>query len=170
MAPEDAESSSSSDQPELLRQILLTMQSIKQDFQHLSTAVDSIQGQINVLSGVKQVHDIAGGDHLSQARVAPTEPSLTKEQQFASEIEAGPNAQASSLAVGSAEPSEARSAAEPIKHNSIAPSRIILTTYPGQSGIDPVTMRWGHVDALRRGPVVVSRSQSTVRRRNGKRG
>lgn len=168
MAPEDAESTSN--QHELLKQILLTMQSLKQDFQQLSTAVDSIQGQINVLSGVKQVHDVAGGNHLSQARVAPTEPSLTREQQFASDTEAGPNAQASSLEFGSAEPSEARSAGEPVKQNSIAPSRIILTTYPGQSGIDPVTMRWGHVDALRRGPVVVSRSQSTVRRRNGKRG
>lgn len=45
-------------------------------------------------------------------------------------------------------------------------SRIVLTTYPGQSGIDPVTMNWGHEDPISRGPVVVSRNPSTVRRRN----
>jgi hypothetical protein len=46
-------------------------------------------------------------------------------------------------------------------------SRIILTTYPGQAGIRPLAMNWGHADPLQRGPVVVSRNQSTIRRRNG---
>lgn len=45
-------------------------------------------------------------------------------------------------------------------------SRIILTTYPKQIGIDPLMMDWGNADPLRRGPVVVSRSQSSIRRRN----
>ena len=45
-------------------------------------------------------------------------------------------------------------------------SRIILTTYPGQSGIDPVPLEWGHPDPAKRGPVVVSRHPSTIRRRN----
>ena len=46
-------------------------------------------------------------------------------------------------------------------------SRIILTTYPGQSGIDPLPMKWGAADPTERGPVAVSRHTSTVRRRNG---
>ncbi|QUC19409.1 uncharacterized protein UV8b_03650 [Ustilaginoidea virens] len=46
-------------------------------------------------------------------------------------------------------------------------SRIVLTTYPKQTGISPLAMDWGNVDPLRRGPVVVSRSPSTIRRRNG---
>lgn len=45
-------------------------------------------------------------------------------------------------------------------------SRIILTTYPGQSGIDPIPLAWGEANPARRGPVVVSRMQSTIRRRN----
>ncbi|RYP35281.1 hypothetical protein DL768_011006 [Monosporascus sp. mg162] len=45
-------------------------------------------------------------------------------------------------------------------------SRIILTTYPKQNGIDPLPLDWGAPDAPRRGPVVVSRSSSTIRRRN----
>ncbi|KAJ5248021.1 hypothetical protein N7524_011981 [Penicillium chrysogenum] len=43
---------------------------------------------------------------------------------------------------------------------------IILTTYPGQSGIDPVPLEWGAPDAKSRGPVVVSRSGNLVKRRN----
>ncbi|KAI1106101.1 putative GTP cyclohydrolase II [Jackrogersella minutella] len=45
-------------------------------------------------------------------------------------------------------------------------SRIILTTYPKQIGINPFTLQWGAPDARDRGPVVVSRSSSTIRRRN----
>lgn len=52
---------------------------------------------------------------------------------------------------------------------SIFSSRIILTTYPGQSGIDPVPLAWGEQDPAARGPVVVARQQNTIRRRNGKR-
>lgn len=45
-------------------------------------------------------------------------------------------------------------------------SRIILTTYPKQIGINPIPMNWGASDAAKRGPIVVSRSSSTIRRRN----
>lgn len=46
-------------------------------------------------------------------------------------------------------------------------SRVILTTYPRQIGIDPIPMNWGHSDSNTRGPVVVSRTRSTIGRRNG---
>lgn len=45
-------------------------------------------------------------------------------------------------------------------------SRIILTTYPGQSGIDPVPLSWGAPTAAERGPVLVSRHPASIRRRN----
>jgi len=45
-------------------------------------------------------------------------------------------------------------------------SRIILTTYPGQHGIEPVPMNWGEYDPAKRGPVVVSRAAGTVKKRN----
>ncbi|KAK0720483.1 GTP cyclohydrolase N terminal-domain-containing protein [Lasiosphaeris hirsuta] len=45
-------------------------------------------------------------------------------------------------------------------------SRIILTTYPKQIGIKPLPMEWGAADPEKRGPVAVSRSASTIRRRN----
>ncbi|CVL13108.1 related to bifunctional GTP cyclohydrolase II/3, 4-dihydroxy-2butanone-4-phosphate synthase [Fusarium proliferatum] len=46
-------------------------------------------------------------------------------------------------------------------------SRIILTTYPKQIGINPLPMEWGNQDPVKRGPIVVSRAASTIRRRNG---
>ncbi|KAI6766169.1 hypothetical protein HG530_007239 [Fusarium avenaceum] len=45
-------------------------------------------------------------------------------------------------------------------------SRIILTTYPKQIGINPLPMDWGNSDPAKRGPIVVSRASSTIRRRN----
>ncbi|KAI5921312.1 GTP cyclohydrolase N terminal-domain-containing protein [Camillea tinctor] len=44
-------------------------------------------------------------------------------------------------------------------------SRIILTTYPKQIGIKPLPLNWG-APGPERGPVVVSRSSSTIRKRN----
>ncbi|SPQ21699.1 89b280d9-87b2-4c8a-96ab-524d756244b3 [Thermothielavioides terrestris] len=45
-------------------------------------------------------------------------------------------------------------------------SRVVLTTYPKQIGIKPLPMEWGAADPLERGPVTVSRSPSTIGRRN----
>ncbi|AEO56368.1 hypothetical protein MYCTH_2301194 [Thermothelomyces thermophilus ATCC 42464] len=45
-------------------------------------------------------------------------------------------------------------------------SRVVLTTYPKQIGIKPLPLEWGAADPLQRGPVTVSRSPSTIGRRN----
>ncbi|KAH7033484.1 GTP cyclohydrolase II [Microdochium trichocladiopsis] len=44
--------------------------------------------------------------------------------------------------------------------------RIILTTYPGQSVVDPVPLTWGAATAEERGPILVARSSETLKRRN----
>ena len=44
----------------------------------------------------------------------------------------------------------------------------VVRTYPGQAGINPLPMDWGNKDYQKRGPVVVSRGATTIRRRNGK--
>lgn len=41
-------------------------------------------------------------------------------------------------------------------------------TYPKQIGIKPFLMKWGASEPIERGPIVVSRYSSTIRRRNGK--
>lgn len=52
------------------------------------------------------------------------------------------------------------------------PYEILLTqtlarTYPNQIGINPLPMSWGQKDPEQRGPVVVSRTATTLGRRNG---
>jgi hypothetical protein len=49
---------------------------------------------------------------------------------------------------------------------SLYASRVILTTYPGQVGIVPLPMAWGHPDPNVRGPVVASRHPSCIKQRN----
>ncbi|KAJ5316172.1 hypothetical protein N7476_006479 [Penicillium atrosanguineum] len=44
--------------------------------------------------------------------------------------------------------------------------RIILTTYPGQSVVDPIPLNWGNGNPEERGPVLVSRESNTITRRN----
>lgn len=46
------------------------------------------------------------------------------------------------------------------------PNRITITTYPGQVGVEPIPFQWGLADPHQRGPVVVSRAPSTIKRRN----
>ncbi|KAL2211943.1 hypothetical protein CC79DRAFT_1265972 [Sarocladium strictum] len=41
-----------------------------------------------------------------------------------------------------------------------------IRTYPKQIGIDPLPLDWGNMNPLQRGPVVVSRGHSSIRRRN----
>jgi hypothetical protein len=45
-------------------------------------------------------------------------------------------------------------------------SRIVLTTYPGQIGINPIPLKWGANDPLERGPIVASRLPDSMKVRN----
>ncbi|KAJ2394149.1 hypothetical protein GGI23_004800, partial [Coemansia sp. RSA 2559] len=49
---------------------------------------------------------------------------------------------------------------------SLYPSRVVLTTYPSQLGIDPIPLHWGAKTPDERGPVVASRNQDTIGKRN----
>lgn len=50
--------------------------------------------------------------------------------------------------------------------SSMYPSRVILTTYPSQHGIKPVSLNWGAADPKVRGPVVASRHAESIKKRN----
>ncbi|KAJ8291657.1 Uracil-regulated protein 1 [Rhodotorula toruloides] len=45
-------------------------------------------------------------------------------------------------------------------------SRVILTTYPGQVGINPIPLKWGAATPEERGPVVASRQPKSLKVRN----
>lgn len=138
----------SQDTASLLTQILSKLETIEKENKALASSVDLITGRVNALAGVKAVRDAAKTTPKTHS-VAVTETGTVTEPEA---HPTSPTEEASK---------EAHRPATP------ATSRIILTTYPGQSGIDPIIMNWGEKDPAKRGPVVVSRASGTVRRRNG---
>lgn len=153
---------------DLLKQILATLQSIQSDYRQLSTALDTIEGRVNILAGVKQIYNAAGNRQEINDEVKASENLGRGQDSGVSSVTDSGNML---LADVPSNPAPLQIEVKPVSSgripSSTASSRIILTTYPGQSGIDPLILNWGHRDPLQRGPVVVSRSQSTIRRRNG---
>lgn len=160
-----------SEQSDLLRQILSTVQSIEQHYTRLAATVESVQRQITNLSEARQAH-------------SPVDeyPAPVDEQNSVASLEILNDEhknthQAAAESLTSLHPSrldflhrslpDGRPSSPKGRPGAASISRIILTTYPNQSGIDPITLNWGHEDPVQRGPVVVSRNQSTIRRRNG---
>lgn len=132
----------------LLQQILTEVKSLKSENAQLSSAVDAITGRVNVLAGVKEVQGTAASATKKEPATLPEasrQPIPTEEVVAASDT-----------------PTEAS------PRRSSVTSKIILTSYPGQSGVDPLPMSWGHQDPKLRGPVVVSRHGNTIKKRNGK--
>ena len=134
----------------LLDQIQSTLYTIQQDYKNLTTTVESISGKVNVLAGVQQIQEAAGDQHNDNDELHPvTVSNANNDSDVIPSLSTTPPGQA-------------------VPPRASRTSRIILTTHPGQSGIDPIPMQWGHKDPSSRGPVVVARSQSTFRRRNGR--
>ncbi|KEQ76230.1 GTP cyclohydrolase-like protein II [Aureobasidium namibiae CBS 147.97] len=132
----------------LLHEILASLKTIQQENTHLAAAVDAINGRVNILAGVKQVKDMTvdptAVERNKQHHADPVVPTLT----------------------GSTPSSPDLSGVPESGRRSSVTSKIILTSYPGQAGVDPLPMSWGHKDPSIRGPVVVSRNPTSIRRRN----
>lgn len=130
------------DTAQVLNALLQTVSSISTQLNSLSAKVDSLD---------KRTADSSDGAVESSAPASPAigtgEPVGTPSLQ-----------QTPSTASG----------VVPTKKSQITTSKIILTTYPSQNGIEPVPMDWGNADPQKRGPVIVSRGKDTVKKRNGK--
>jgi len=133
----------------VLQEILSSINALKDQHVELASAVDAITGRVNVLAGVKQIQ---------AAKPSTVSLSHSNETKDLSTVE-----EESKESMKDLQPSP-----EPmLRKNSTSSSKIILTSYPGQSGVDPIPMDWGNPDPNIRGPVVVSRLANTIRRRNG---
>ncbi|KAI9661659.1 MAG: putative GTP cyclohydrolase [Bathelium mastoideum] len=154
-----------------LQEILSNIKSLQQEHSQLASAVDAINGRVNTLAEIKEVHDEAAkgtpalkpqpsshghGQHLSdgESRASP----------FVLHGQDGTHA--SPPPATPASPALSSSPNIDGSRRSSYSSKIILTSYPGQSGVDPLPMNWGNKDPNLRGPVVVSRNHSTIRKRN----
>jgi hypothetical protein len=161
-----------SNRSDLLKQILSTVQSIQKSYSCLPAAVETLQGQVNILAGIERIQDAAEQQNVPISNAASTSDPIAVDHSGSQNAQSAMDG-SGSMPTPDAEThhgtaSQVESSPSARKPSTTTISRIILTTYPGQSGIDPLIMNWGHPDALLRGPVVVSRNQSTIRRRNGR--
>jgi hypothetical protein len=139
----------------LLREILETLKTLKTDNTVLAASVDKINGRVNMLASVKQIKDEAA---LEAARGSLSN-NKAKEADTDKAVEA--------VSQQYDQPPANAVDASPRRASVSKTSKIILTSYPGQAGVDPLPMEWGAKDPAIRGPVVVSRHPNTIRRRNG---
>jgi len=138
----------------VLKEILEGLRALRTENSSLAASVDKINGRVNMLAGIKQIKDEAASEAANG--------TLGKDK--ASEVQREKTVEAVSEQYE--QPPE--SADAPPRRTSVSKfSKIILTSYPGQAGVDPLPMEWGAKDPAVRGPVVVSRHPNTIRRRNG---
>lgn len=142
----------------VLQEILTSLKSIQQENTQLAAAVDAINGRVNILAGVKQMQDGTVVDAAAAKHIEPREPSLSNGSSSVPAV-------SSTTSTGSPASPSVDSGRRP---SVTTTSKIILTSYPGQAGVDPLPVSWGHKDPAIRGPIVVSRNPGTIRRRNGK--
>lgn len=143
---------------QVLQKLITTLQDVQRDVQSLASSVEAIDGRVNVLAGVKAVQE--GALSASDKSVASVKQEVPDASQ-SGEAAAPAGAPESGLEVANV-PAQG---ATPANRRSSFVSRIILTTHPGHS-VDPVPLNWGNADPQKRGPVVVSRASSTIKRRN----
>lgn len=136
----------------ILTEILASIRSLQKDHAQLASTVDAVSSRVNALSGTATIPD-----KLSVA-LKDAQPGTT------ASISNG-------ISTSSTERRPSTDGPRPDERArrvsvSGAGSKITLTSYPGQSGVDPIPLLWGHPDPAQRGPIVVSRAASTIRRRN----
>lgn len=138
----------------VLKEILDGLKALRTENSVLAASVDKINGRVNMLAGIKQLKDEAASEAANG--------DLSKEKAKAVESEKTVEA------VSQQYEQPPASVDSPPRRASVSKtSKIILTSYPGQAGVDPLPMEWGAKDPAIRGPVVVSRHTNTIRRRNG---
>jgi len=138
----------------VLKEILDGLKALRAENVSLAASVDKINGRVNMLAEIKQIKDGAASDAADG----------TLNRETARETESAQTIEAASQQY---EQSPANLDAPPRRASVSKTSKIILTSYPGQAGVDPLPMEWGAKDPAVRGPVVVSRHANTIRRRNG---
>lgn len=144
-----------SDKNEAMLELILDgLKAVRTENAQLAASVDKINGRVNMLAGIKQIKDEAASEAANG--------TLTNGK--AKEVENGTSVEAVSQQY---DQPPANVEAPPRRASVSKTSKIILTSYPGQAGVDPLPMEWGAKDPAVRGPVVVSRHANTIRRRNG---
>lgn len=119
---------SAPDMAAMLKEILSSVRSLKQENAQLSASVDAINGRVNTLAGIKQIQDgVAHDATLSSRKTAAHSKAIDN---------APENQDATDESQSASPPTERRP-------STTSTSKIILTSYPGQAGVDPIPLNWG---------------------------
>lgn len=145
----------SGDISSVLNEILCSLKKLQEEHSQLASTVDAISGKVNVLASVKQVNDNSSEGFQKNDEIKTNRVGLSS---INSIPQAGERRGSSANAITATDGSARRGSAS---------SKIILTSYPGQSGVDPIQLDWGKYDPAARGPIIVGRGSNTIRRRNG---
>merc|ERR1712000_720673 len=137
-------------------EVMETLRELHQTQSQLSEAMETLSARVGVA--------LPGSTPASSGVALSTQEASEKKQQPASAPTTTSDAVIRSNLSGG-ETLQAPAPASPSQRPGLT-SRIVLTTYPKQIGINPMPMEWGNFDPLKRGPVVVSRLPNTIRRRN----
>ncbi|KUI71231.1 Uracil-regulated protein 1 [Cytospora mali] len=142
-------------------------------------SLEDVMGQLKAIQQKQDellsvVDTMSHGDSSSGVPGLRPSPASLSRQQIEQDNEDTAISSAAALATNSTATPPIRptdSTASPLDGGSPVPgsgftSRIVLTTYPKQIGIKPFPMNWGAPKPLDRGPIVVSRYPTTIRRRN----
>ena len=152
-------------QIKVLQEVLNTLQSLQKSHDGLVASVKSVEDRVDAFINI----------HQPEEQASQPSRSLDKDHEHFLPPNAGTplNPRSSSRLLSADNLTEGfireKDFPPETPPNNASSTKIILTTYPHQSGIDPIKLIWGDVNPLRRGPVVVSRAPKTIRRRNGKR-
>ncbi|KAK5091823.1 putative GTP cyclohydrolase [Exophiala xenobiotica] len=146
------------DQNAVLSQILSALQKLETNQTALAATVEAMQSKMDIASSVSQLRT----QHVPRPTDSPSVDPKDVNGHSSSPPPSSSSIEGHRPGIDLGSPAKA----PPTDRRPSITSRIILTTYPGQSGIDPVPMSWGEADPAKRGPVVVSRHQKSIRRRN----
>lgn len=119
---------SAPDMAAMLKEILSSVRSLKQENAQLSASVDAINGRVNTLAGIKQIQDgVAHDATLRSPKTAAPSKDIDNSSESQDAID------------------ESQSASPPTERrpSTTSTSKIILTSYPGQAGVDPIPLNWG---------------------------
>ncbi|ORZ38001.1 GTP cyclohydrolase N terminal-domain-containing protein, partial [Catenaria anguillulae PL171] len=157
----------------LLQRILAEVQSLRVDNENLHAKIDLIERgsapadyapASSSYSRSRQdssSSSVAGADRpMSPTGLPPSEFSARTRT-----ISTGSNSDATDTTTAKLDES-ASARRQSLKSAQQYTSRVILTTYPGQVGIKPLNLTWGHADPKTRGAIVASRHPSSIRVRN----
>ncbi|EJD45665.1 cyclohydrolase [Auricularia subglabra TFB-10046 SS5] len=152
---------------EVLAQILSKLESLTASQEALQSKLDALSGQGQSASAPSRGIPVPGSPSVpAQSLFSSGSPPVTG----TSPLSVG----ASAFGLGAGAPKHDAALAQVLgeddsrkeRERKLYPSRVILTTYPGQTGIHPLPLNWTGPTAAERGPVVCSRQASSIKLRN----